>query len=74
MPKKQSKGWISVQDELPEDQGHYIVLWDDGEIGQGVFFPGTTHTGGYLMPRWLGESESRSVTHWQPYPLNPGVL
>ena len=74
MPKKESKGWISVNDELPEEQGHYLVLWDDGELGQGLFFPGTIQNGGYLKPRWACESESHSVTHWQSFPCNPEVL
>ena len=72
MPKKESKGWISVKDELPEKLGHYIVLWDDGEVGQGLFFPGSKS--GNIKPRWACESESKCVTHWQPYPCNPGVL
>ena len=72
MPKKESKGWISVQDELPESCGHYIVCWNDGEIGQGLFFPGSESCN--IKPRWACESESRRVTHWQPYPCNPGVL
>ena len=72
MPKKESKGWISVADELPEENGTYIVRWEDGEISQGLFIPGNPFYN--IAGIFFGESDERRVTHWQPYPCNPGVL
>ena len=70
MPKKDIKGWISTADRLPEENGMYIVRWEDGEISQGLYL------GGYVgdIGAFFGESESRIVTHWQSYPCNPEVL
>ena len=70
MSKKESKGWISVADELPEEDGAYLVLREDGDIGQGFFLPGNSEVPGHFMH----DSETNTITHWQPYPLNPGVL
>ena len=72
MPNKESKGWISVKDELPDENGTYIIRWEDGEIGQGLFLDASSD--GNVPGAWFGESESCRVTHWQPYPCNPGVL
>ena len=37
MPKKESKGWISVDEDLPEEEGNYLVSMEDGDVCEAYF-------------------------------------
>ena len=70
MPKKESKGWISVNDELPEEEGNYLVSMEDGDVCEAYFVEGIVGRFGH----WLYESEYNRVTHWQTHPCNQEVF
>lgn len=71
----QDKGWISVEDELPQDGQNVIVIHDGNLITNAAtynkernefgrysnYIPGD-RCGAYTFPR---------VTHWHSFPLHP---
>ena len=46
--------WISVEERLPESDGVYLILWDDGDWDKQYFSPY-----GAFSP---------AITHWRPVP------
>ena len=59
--------WISVEDELPENN-HDVIVWNY-DCGMCGYYVSKTQ-------KWMGytayESEEVYVTHWQPLPEPPG--
>jgi hypothetical protein len=61
------KGWVSVEDRLPEKDGYYktkSAYYDDGEVMEFV-----KESFGHKDVWYSDESsQTSSVTHWAPYP------
>lgn len=70
-----NNGWISVDDELPIDEGFVLLLKDDGDIviGQYVFdlspFLASTEFYQNQDNDWIADLDD--VTYWQPLPELP---
>lgn len=70
-----NNGWISVDDELPIDEGFVLLLKDDGDIIIGQYYfeqsPFLSDTEYYqsINYEWLANLDE--VTHWQPLPKPP---
>ena len=72
--------WISVEDRLPEDRGHYLVMLEtDGNIGfevhehliRIIYFGSTGWRLPQHYPKWIHEALKQEVTHWMPLPEPP---
>ena len=56
--------WVSVKDELPEEEGMYLCAFDDHTIETFEF--------NSAMDAWKPASKFRyHVTHWMPLPDFP---
>lgn len=66
---KPLKGWISVQDRLPEESGYYLVFTDIGRIAllsySKKYQAFNAHDDSY------SEEYVITVTHWMPLPNPP---
>lgn len=57
-----SKGWIDVNERLPEENTHVIIATDDGHVFGCL----------YTYDGWdLWEGNEVNITHWQPFPESP---
>jgi hypothetical protein len=61
--ENQSK-WISVEERLPDEQGHFLIV-DKEEQMNTVFY----------TPRfgWFSHFRIKNITHWMPLPEAPKV-
>lgn len=57
--------WISVEDELPKEEGKYIVCTERGSVYCTRFYKG----GG--CERIFKTDVNTHITHWMPMPLPP---
>jgi len=62
-----NNGWISVEDELPNKPGLYLVATSEHGVGL------ITWSMGDVTPRWLDSDREQfsGVTHWMPLPEPP---
>ena len=61
--------WISVEDQMPEDEGWYLCHFSDGSIET---YPIDDHYGEAMEFVGVGTTEGMvTVTHWQPLPDPP---
>ena len=60
LPQKETSGWISVKDRLPEKYGHYLVIRDNGFMSVDTW---TRHS------HW-GKAVCK-ITHWMSLPEPP---
>ena len=66
--------WISVEDELPKEDGKYLVhylnrvFFSDGRPQKNILTTATFYTGVFLVD---GYGEEPAVTHWMPLPDPP---
>jgi len=59
--------WISVEDRLPDEQGHYLVIHsNDNGMWVDHFWKDGSKVGGYFGTVGAGEA-----THWMPLPKPP---
>jgi hypothetical protein len=69
-----SDNWISVEDEMPEEEGVYLCHWDDGVIET---YDCEIDGNYWDVPVSIFKSVANSkggisrVTHWQPLPSPP---
>ena len=75
-------GWISVEDRLPDQCGHYLVMIKtDGNIGfevhshliRIVYFRSDGWRLSHHFPEWIHQALKQEITHWQPLPDLPEV-
>ena len=58
---KQSE-WISVKDRLPDEQGHFLIVNEEGKIITAFYTP---------RFGWFSGVRVRNITHWMPLPEAP---
>ena len=56
--------WISVEDRLPEESGHYCVMIKDATRSTELYYSNSDKT-------WFDNDEEYAVTHWMPLPEPP---
>ena len=68
-------GWIPVEEELPEDDGVYLVTTTTGAVTTARFYAEKIFPRKNYQPepyrRGASWSKNRNVTHWMPLPTPP---
>lgn len=74
MAKQQVMKWISVKDQLPEDQQEILTYWPERDrIQVQRFYLQYGGDGPWWMFGWDNHLlESGDITHWMPLPDPPG--
>jgi hypothetical protein len=71
--------WISVEDRLPGEDGHYLVVYEYEIFGNirrvTTFLPFDTDIGFYYNKEQIDDTYERKaydgITHWMPLPQPP---
>lgn len=58
-------GWISVKDELPKEDGEFLVLYGGKKAGIRLFLNGT------FRLNYESAKSYETLTHWRPLPKPP---
>jgi hypothetical protein len=54
--------WISVEERLPDEQGHFLIVDKEGQMNTAFYTP---------RFGWLSHFRIRNITHWIPLPEPP---
>ena len=58
---KQSE-WISVEERLPDEQGHFLIVDKEGQMNTAFYTP---------RFGWFSHFRIKNITHWMPLPEAP---
>lgn len=70
LPQKETSGWISVKNRMPEKEGQYLCWFGENTVCKGAAIA-------TYLKEWkaFGSLESRkiypNITHWMPLPEPP---
>jgi hypothetical protein len=57
-----SNEWISVEERLPDKQGHFLIVDKEGQMNTAFYTP---------RFGWFSHFRIKNITHWMPLPEAP---